>query len=677
MAAPDPALVEEVEALRRQLHHHLHCYHVLDAPEIADAEYDALFDRLVVLEAAHPELHSVDSPTQRVGAPPSEAFAAAPHARPMLSLDKCNTEEEFNAWIKRVVDRLEEASADTLEFTCEPKIDGVAVSLTYEQGVLVRAATRGDGDTGETITANVRTIGSVPLRLNGENLPDTLEVRGEIYLPQADFERFNAAARAAGERTLVNPRNGAAGSLRQLDPGITAGRPLTMYAYSAGDTGRWQPDTHWAVLQRFAEFGLRVNPATERIRGASACLTYINDLLKKRADLGYDIDGAVIKVNDLRLQERLGNVTRKPRWAIAFKYPAEEATTELQAVEFQVGRTGAVTPVARLEPVFVGGVTVSNATLHNPDEIARLDLRLGDTVMIHRAGDVIPKITGVVEAKRPKGARRVKVPAQCPVCATVLVHDDDEVVLRCPNFDCDAQRKERIRHFASRLALDIEGLGDKLVELLLTDGLIETPADLFRLEAEQVAALPRMGEKSAANLVAAIARSRETTLARFLFALGIREVGEATAAALASHYGALDALRAANVESLEQVADVGPIVAQRIREFFDDPAAQALVDDLLGCGLNWPAIEAAALDELPLAGQTWVLTGTLEAMKRSEAKARLVALGAKVAGSVSAKTTQVVAGPGAGSKLERAQALEIPVMDEAGLIAFLSEQEPG
>lgn len=671
------AVKEEVSRLRRDLDHHLHSYHVLDAPEISDAEFDVLMDRLVQLETDHPGLRTADSPSQRVGAPPLDSFDSVAHELPMLSLNKCSALDEFDDWLGRVADRLGEADFKNLQFTCEPKIDGVAVSLLYENGLLVRGATRGDGETGEDISANVRTIGAIPLTLQGEGIPQRIEVRGEIYMPADDFARFNEAAREKGEKTLVNPRNGAAGSLRQLDSRLTAARPLSMFCYSAGITGDWQPEAHWDVLTAFKAWGLRTNPATELVTGRRGCADYIDALLERRATLGYEIDGAVIKVNRLDLQRRLGNVTRRPRWAVAYKYPAEEATTVVHDVEYQVGRTGAVTPVARLEPVFVGGVTVSNATLHNMDEIGRLDLRKADTVVVRRAGDVIPQIAQVVLAKRAKGARRIKAPTLCPCCATPLEHDEEEVVVRCPNFGCPDQQKERIRHFASRLAFDIEGLGDKLVELLLAEELISTPADLFDLTADQLSGLPRMGDKSAANLLAALEKSKRTTLPRFLYSLGIREVGEATALALAQHFLQLPMLRNASVELLEEVDDVGPIVARRIVDFFNDTQSAALVDALLERGIEWPEIsdQASASERLPLAGQTWVLTGTLEAMKRNEAKARLQALGAKVAGSVSKKTTQVVAGPGAGSKLKKAEELDIAVMDEAAMIDFFAESE--
>jgi len=673
---PQDASTQAAE-LRRLLNHHLHQYHVLDAPEISDVEFDALMDELIALETQHPDLRVGHSPTQRVGAPPLEQFESVTHQLPMLSLNKCAAVDELDDWLKRVSDRLGEADFKNLEFTCEPKIDGVAVSLLYENGVLVTGATRGDGDTGEDISTNVKTIGAIPLRLAGKGVPSYVEVRGEIYMPAADFAAFNEAAREKGEKTLVNPRNGAAGSLRQLDSRLTAARPLSMFCYSAGVMGDWQPNSQWEVLQTFSQWGLRTNPSTLRVVGRDGCLQYIEDLLKRRADLGYEIDGAVIKVNRLDLQTRLGNLTRRPRWAVAYKYPAEEATTKVQDVEYQVGRTGAVTPVARLEPVFVGGVTVSNATLHNMDEVQRLDLRRADTVIVRRAGDVIPQVAEVVLAKRQKGARRIKAPVNCPSCKTQLVHDDLEVVVRCPNVDCPAQQKERIRHFASRLALDVEGLGDKLIELLLAEKLIANPAHLFDLTVDALAALPRMGEKSATNVLAALEKSKATTLPRFLYSLGIREVGEATSNALAQHFGALPPIRTASVEQLEEVDDVGPIVARHIVEFFSDGRSAQLVDDLIARDVRWSDItdSGTVSAEMPLAGQTWVLTGTLEAMKRNEAKARLQAMGAKVAGSVSKKTTQVVAGPGAGSKLKKAQELDIPVMDEQAMIALFAEQE--
>ncbi len=663
--------------LRELIHHHNYCYHVLDAPEIADAEYDALFDELVALEAEHPELVSADSPSQRVGGAPLESFTSVRHTRAMLSLDKCTTAEELEDWLKRCKGRLPD---EPIALACEPKIDGVAVSLSYEDGVLIQAATRGDGQTGEDITANVRTIGAVPLKLQQADVPPRLEVRGEIYMPLKDFERFNEAARSAGEKTLVNPRNGAAGSLRQLDPTLTAQRPLTMFCYSLGDSdGDWQPGTHTEVLEQLKTWGFRINPELKRFDDLAGVQGYLDRLLKRRNRLGYDIDGAVVKVDSLDQQQRLGAVTRKPRWAIAYKYPPEEATTTLLDVEFQVGRTGAVTPVARLEPVFVGGVTVSNATLHNMDEIGRLGLHLGDTIMVRRAGDVIPQVTSVIVAKRPPKAAAVHMPEQCPVCASPIVRVDDEAVARCSGGieRCPAQRKEGLKHFASRLAMDVEGLGDKLIEQLVDASLVKGPADLYAVDADTLAALPRMGEKSAAKVLAALEHSKATTLPRFIFALGIREVGEATAANLAGHFGTLEALMEADTERLEEVDDVGPIVARHVAEFFADPAARTLVAELRDAGVHWADLPVADVAEAaPLAGETWVLTGTLETLTRDQAKARLVALGAKVAGSVSGKTTQVVAGPGAGSKLAKAESLGVPVMDEETFLRRLESLEP-
>jgi DNA ligase (NAD+) len=667
---------ERIEArlarLREALNHHLHRYHVLDDPEIADAEYDALFDELLALELERPDLVTPDSPSQRVGGAPASQFDKVTHELPMLSLDKSTSRDELGDWIERCRGRL--ADSSRLTFACEPKIDGVAVALVYENGMLTLAATRGDGQTGEDITANVRTIKAVPLRLNAD-VPSRFEVRGEIYMDVADFHAFNDKAIAAGQKPMINPRNGAAGSLRQLDPKITAGRPLTMYCYSLGwsDDG-WQPQTHMEVMGTFRDWGLRVNPLLKEVDGLQGCMDYVDEMLERRPDLGYEIDGVVIKVNELSLQAELGTVTRKPRWAMAFKYPAEEATTQVENVEFQVGRTGAITPVARLRPVFVGGVTVSNATLHNMDEIARLDLKIGDWVMIRRAGDVIPQVRSVIASKRPSDATDIELPAVCPSCGSPIAHIGDEAVARCSasSHVCPAQRKEGIKHFASRLAMDIDGLGDKLVEQMVDEGLIDHAADLYKLESSQIATLERMGEKSAENLVAALSDSKETTLPRFIYALGIREVGEATALGLANHFGELDGLMAATADELETVPDVGPIVAARIVDFFANETNRGVVQDLVDAGVRWPLIEIEH-EVAPLSGQTWVLTGTLERMPRNEAKALLVGLGAKVAGSVSAKTHQVVAGPGAGSKLAKASELNVPVMDEEAFVAFLHE----
>ena len=672
--ASDDAPRREWESLCRQVEHHLHRYHVLDDPEITDAEYDDLFERLLALEAAHPQFVGPGSPTQRTGAVPAAKFDAVRHAIPMLSLDKCASSAELEAWEQRCRRLL--AENDELGFFCEPKIDGVAVSLLYRSGHLVRAATRGNGDTGEDVTANVRTIRAVPRRLARADVPEHLEVRGEIYMPIKGFHAFNERARAAGERPIVNPRNGAAGSLRQLDPKVTATRPLSMFCYSAGASGNWQPKRHSEAMAAFDSWGLRINPRGQVQPDIAACGTYIRALLEARDDLDYAIDGAVVKVDEFALRDKLGQVTRKPRWAIAYKYPSEEASTVLEDVQFQVGRTGAITPVARLRPVFVGGVTVSNATLHNMDEIERLGLCIEDTVLIRRAGDVIPQIAKVVESKRPANARNVCLPKACPVCGSPIVKPEGEAVARCSGgLRCGAQQRERLRHFASRLALDIEGLGDKRVDQLVTAGLVAGPADLYRLSKADIEALERMGSKSAENLLAALASSKRTTFARFIYALGIREVGETTAASLAAHFRTLEALITADLESLQEIDDVGPIVAARVIEFFADEANCALAKTLhedIGIGWDEPPARTAQATQ-PLAGQTWVLTGTLAQMPRSAAKAALAALGAKVVGSVSSNTTQVVAGPGAGSKLDKAHALAIPIMDEDGLRAFLAD----
>ena len=662
---------DEIESLRAAIEHHNYRYHVLDDPEVADAEYDSLFDRLRALETEHPDLITADSPTQRVGSEPQPQFGSVTHRVPMLSLDKCTTQDELFAWDERCRARL--GTTEPLAFSCEPKMDGVAVSLLYEAGALVLGATRGDGSKGEDITANVRTIAAIPLRLRGNKIPAMLEVRGEIYLPIAGFHAFNEGAAKRGEKPLVNPRNGAAGSLRQLDPRITAARPLSMFCYGVGMLDdSWHPTSQSSIYAALKDWGLRVNPLSATVQGAQECYDYAANLLSRRTQLPYEIDGVVFKVNDLKLQEQLGTITRRPRWAIAYKYPAEEATTRLLGVEFQVGRTGAVTPVARLEPVFVGGVTVSNATLHNMDEIDRLGLMIGDTVLLHRAGDVIPQVMKVILPKRPDDAKAIEIPTRCPVCDSEIFRADDEAVARCTGgLDCPAQRKEAIRHFASRLALDIEGLGDKLVDQLVERKLVEHVGDIFSLDVETLAELDRMGPKSAENLHTAIRTSRATTLARFIYALGIRDVGEATALNLARHFGDLDPLMNATLDELLRVDDVGPVVAERIHRFFAQPHNLDVIKRLRELGVHWP-IEKGA-EQAPLVGQTWVLTGTLEQMTRDEAKARLQALGAKVAGSVSAKTTQVVAGPGAGSKLDKAAELGVPVMDEDAFLRRLAE----
>ncbi len=668
---------QEIGSLRDQLNQHNYRYHVLDDPSVPDIEYDRLLRRLQDLENQHPELVSADSPTQRVGAGPLDEFSQVQHKMPMLSLDNAFNLEEFADFDRRVCERLglaenQEKQAE-IEYACEPKLDGIAVSLLYRNGVLVQGATRGDGRSGEDITHNVRTIASIPLRLIGTGHPELLEVRGEIYMLRAGFDAMNEEARARDEKVFVNPRNAAAGSLRQLDARITAQRPLEMCCYSVGLVeGGELPPRHAEILAQFNQWGLRINSESDLATGVAACDRYYQRIAAKRETLSYDIDGIVFKVNDLSQQQVLGFVSRAPRWAIARKFPAQEEITRLLDVEFQVGRTGAITPVARLEPVFVGGVTVSNATLHNRDEIDRLGIQIGDTVVIRRAGDVIPQVVSVLEDRRPADARSIVFPSHCPVCGSVAEQEQDEAAVRCTGgLVCGAQQKEAIKHFASRKAMDIDGLGDKLVEQLVDEGLISSVADLYNLEVAALSELERMAEKSATNLVAAIAVSRETTLPRFIFALGIREVGEATALNLARHYGDWPTLVAASEEKLLQVDDVGPVVADHLRQFFDSAESMSVTAQLIASGITWPVIEVATAAELPLAGQIWVVTGTLESMSRDDAKAALQALGAKVAGSVSAKTSTVVAGPGAGSKLTKATDLGIEVIDEDALLALL------
>lgn len=663
----DSSLRERLRALRDQLHHHSYQYYVLDAPEIPDVEYDRLFRELQEIEAQHPEWLTPDSPSQRVGAEPLPSFNQVRHETPMLSLDNVFSEQELLDFDRRVKSRLDDAA--TLTYACEPKLDGIAVSLLYVDGILVRGATRGDGRVGEDITQNVRTIASIPLRLRGEDWPEELEVRGEIYMPRAGFERINALGRETDGKVFVNPRNAAAGSLRQLDSRITAKRPLEMSCYGiALQEGEALFETHSEGLQRLRDWGFLVSPELRVVDSIEGCLAYYEGLLARRDALAYDIDGIVFKVDSLALQAELGFVSRAPRWAIAHKFPAQEEITLLRDVEFQVGRTGAVTPVAKLEPVFVGGVTVSNASLHNFDEIARLGVMVGDYVVVRRAGDVIPQIVQVVLERRPKNAVDIIAPTHCPVCESALERAPGEAVLRCSGgLVCGAQRKEAIKHFASRKAMDIDGLGDKLVEQFVDAGLIETIADLYLLTVEQIVNLERMGQKSAENLIAALEKSRATTLPRFLYSLGIREVGEATALNLARHFGGLPELMAATEEMLIEVEDVGPIVASHIHAFFATEFNRDVVQQLCDRGVNWPAAQKQG-GEQPLAGQTWVLTGNLEAMTRSEAKEKLQALGAKVAGSVSAKTDCVAAGASAGSKLAKAEALGVKVIDEQGLL---------
>ncbi|HTF95693.1 MAG TPA: NAD-dependent DNA ligase LigA [Cellvibrio sp.] len=664
----------EINELRKQLNLHAYRYYALDDPEITDAEYDRLMRRLIELERQHPESITADSPTQRVGAAPLTAFQTVVHEMPMLSLDNAFSDEELLAFNQRILDRLK--TTGDIEYACEVKLDGIAVSLLYRDGILVRGATRGDGTNGENITQNVRTINSIPLRLHGEGFPGVLEVRGEIYMPKAAFNALNEKARAADEKLFVNPRNAAAGALRQLDSRITASRRLEMCAYSVGLVeGGDLPETHSGILDALKRWGFLTNRETDVAKNIQDAIAFYRRIGEKRDALAYDIDGIVFKVNSRQLQNELGFISRAPRWAVAYKFPAQEESTTLLDVEFQVGRTGAVTPVARLQPIFVGGVTVSNATLHNRDEIQRLGLKIGDTVIVRRAGDVIPQIVQVIESKRPDNARDIIFPEHCPVCGSPVETVADEAVARCSGgLVCAAQRKEAIKHFAARKAMNVEGLGDKLVEQLVDLGLVNTLADIYNLTREQLAGLDRMGEKSADNILLALENTKKTTLAKFIFALGIREVGEATARNFANYFGSFEALAAANEETLQNVPDVGPVVAHFVAEFFGQESNRIAVEKLREAGIHWDNIEVASQEELPLNGLTYVLTGTLEALSRDDAKAHLLALGAKVAGSVSAKTDYVVAGPGAGSKLAKAEELGLKVMDEAALLELLREQ---
>ncbi|HHJ12949.1 MAG TPA: NAD-dependent DNA ligase LigA [Gammaproteobacteria bacterium] len=674
------------ERLREQIDYHNYRYYVLDDPEIPDIEYDRLMRELQKLEAEHPELVTPDSPTQRVGAAPLEGFAEVRHELPMLSLENAFSDDELADFDRRVRERL--GSEQVVDYAAEPKLDGLAISVLYEQGVLVRGATRGDGSKGEDVTQNVRTIRSIPLRLRGKGWPARLEVRGEVIISHEGFRRLNRLAEKKGHKPFVNPRNAAAGSLRQLDPRVTAERPLEFYCYGIGlAEGGKLPGRHSEILQQLREWGQRVYQGIEVVRGLEGCIDYYRRMEKARERLPFDIDGVVFKVDALEQQQLLGFVARAPRWAIARKFPAQEEITRVVDIDVQVGRTGAITPVARLEPVFVGGVTVTNATLHNEDEIRRKDLRIGDWVIVRRAGDVIPEVVRVVKERRPKETRRFVMPAHCPVCGADIERPEGEAVARCTGgLYCPAQRKEAIRHFASRRAMDIEGLGEKLVDQLVDQGLVQDVADLYGLDVPTLAGLERMGEKSAANLVAALEASKKTTLARFLYALGIREVGEVTAAALAQAFGAgaqkglsdtrrvrgdIERLASATPEALEAVPDIGPVVAEHIVHFFAQAHNREVIEKLLAAGITWPAQEQVR--QQPLAGRTYVLTGTLSGMTRNEAKARLQALGAKVAGSVSARTTAVIAGEKAGSKLSRAEQLGVPVLSEEDLRALLEQ----
>lgn len=667
---------ERARDLRAEIEKHNHQYYVLDAPTISDAEFDRLFRELQALEAEHPDLAASDSPTQRVGGKALEAFAPVRHVVPMLSI-RTETDMEasgafnFDARVRREL-RLEDDDAP-VEYCAELKFDGLAMSVRYENGLLVRAATRGDGETGEDVTENVRTVRQIPLRLNTPEPPAVLEVRGEVYMKRVDFERFNARALAAGEKTLVNPRNGAAGGVRQLDSKVAASRMLSFFAYGLGEVQGWlTPATHSAILDALAAFGFPVCAERAILRGAQALADFHQRVGEGRADLPFDIDGVVYKVNSLALQEQLGFVSREPRWAVAHKYAAEEASTEVLGIDIQVGRTGALTPVARLAPVFVGGVTVTNATLHNEDEVRRKDVHVGDTVIVRRAGDVIPEVVRVLPEKRPILAPEFIMPRCCPVCGSQVVRAEDEAVARCSGgLYCPAQRKQALIHFASRRALDIEGLGDKLIEQLVDGDIVRTPADLYKLSMSALVDLERMAEKSANNLLAAIENSKQTTLARFIYALGIRNVGEATAKDLARHFGSLQRVLSADEEQLMQVKDVGPVVAQCLHQFCAEPHNLDVVEQLRAVGVAWAEGDMLPSANNALSGKVFVLTGTLPSLSREEAKALIEAAGGKVSGSVSRKTDFVVAGSEAGSKLEKARELSVNVIDEAQLRTLL------
>jgi DNA ligase (NAD+) len=662
----------QINALVHELNQHNIKYYVDDAPSIPDAHYDRLMQQLLSLEAQHPQFVQADSPSRRVGGTALDKFSQVNHLKPMLSLDNAFEQTDFEAFNKRITDKV-----DVVDYVCEPKLDGLAVSIIYRNGQLERAATRGDGMVGEDITENVRTIKSIPMSLRGEGYPELVEVRGEVVMPKAAFDALNVRQQAKGDKTFVNPRNAAAGSLRQLDSKITASRALAFYAYALGVVeGENAPmdDTHFGQLMQLKQWGLPVSQEVKVCDSLDKVYDYYGDILKRRGELGFEIDGVVIKVNAIAKQQTLGFVAKAPRWAIAYKFPAQEEMTLLEAVDFQVGRTGAVTPVARLKPVFVGGVTVSNATLHNADEIARLGVMIGDTVIIRRAGDVIPQIVAIVPEKRPENAQSITFPEHCPVCQSLVERLEGEATARCSGgLFCEAQRKEAIKHFASRKALNIDGMGDKVVEQLIDKELVKSPADLFKLTASSVTMLERMAMKSATKLVAAIRDAKTTTLARFLYSLGIREVGEATAANLASHFSEFELIRSASVEQLLEVDDVGEIVAKHLSHFFTQPHNIEVIDALLEAGIIWPVIVKADESELSLKGQTWVLTGTLLQLNRNDAKAQLQALGAKVAGSVSKNTDCLVAGEAAGSKLAKAQEFGVKIIDEAALLALLEK----
>ncbi|ATW42925.1 NAD-dependent DNA ligase LigA [Glaesserella parasuis] len=664
----------QLEHLREKLREYEYHYHVLDNPLVPDAEYDRLMNELKNLEWQHPELITSDSPTQRVGAKPLDGFAQITHETPMLSLDNAFSDDDLIGFLRRIEDRIA-INSNQIEFCCEPKLDGLAVSILYVDGVLTQAATRGDGTTGEDITANIRTIRNIPLKLKSSNPPHRLEVRGEVFMPQQGFEQLNEKALAKGEKTFANPRNAAAGSLRQLDPKITRQRPLMLNAYNIGvyESDDELPTTHFDRLQWLKTLGIPVNAEITLATGSQALTAFYQKIQAKRSSLGYDIDGTVLKVNKIVLQEQLGFISKAPRWAIAYKFPAQEEMTILNDVEFQVGRTGAITPVAKLEPVFVAGVTVSNATLHNGDEIERLGIAIGDTVIIRRAGDVIPQIVGVVAERRLDNAKKIAFPTACPVCNSAVVRVEGEAVARCTGgLFCGAQRKEALKHFVSRKAMDIDGVGEKLIEQLMERELIRTPADLFKLDHTTLMRLERMGEKSANNALQSIEKAKNTTLARFLFALGIRDVGESTAQNLANHFGTLDAIRQADLDTLKQVQDVGEVVANRLFQFWQEPHNIEVVEDLIAQGVKWQDVVPQEIADNPLKDKTVVLTGTLTQLTRDQAKALLQQLGCKVSGSVSSKTDYLIAGEKAGSKLAKAQELGVKILSEDELIGYFT-----
>ncbi|MDP8170120.1 NAD-dependent DNA ligase LigA [Pasteurella skyensis] len=660
----------KLNELKDQLRKYEYHYHVLDNPIVPDAEYDRLMNKLKELEVTYPDLITADSPTQRVGAKPLDGFSQVTHRVPMLSLDNAFSDDELDHFLRRIQDRVA-INVSSLEFCCEPKLDGLAVSILYKNGILTQAATRGDGATGEDITANIRTIRNIPLKLNMTNPPAHLEVRGEVFMPQKGFNLLNEKALSKGEKTFANPRNAAAGSLRQLDPNITRQRPLTLNAYGIGiyESEQPLPNTHFARLQWLKSIGIPINNEIKLATGREGLIEFYHSIEYKRDSLGYDIDGTVLKINDIKLQEQLGFISKAPRWAIAYKFPAQEEMTILNDVEFQVGRTGAITPVAKLEPVFVGGVTVSNATLHNSDEIERLGICINDTVIVRRAGDVIPKIVGVVLERRPEFAKSITYPTACPVCNSSIVRVEGEAIIRCTGgLFCNAQRREILKHFVSRKAMDIDGVGEKLIEQLMKKEIVHTPADLFKLEKEMLVRLERMGEKSAQNALQSIEKAKSTTLARFLFSLGIREVGEATALNLANHFGSLEAIREANLEQLKEVQDVGDVVANHIYRFWLEPHNISVVEELIALGVHWENIVQQDIKDNPLKNKNVVLTGSLSQLTRDQAKALLQSMGCKVSGSVSSKTDFLIAGEKAGSKLTKAQELGIEILSEQDLI---------